>query len=235
MDAVIPKPSQTLVGIGLYTPAEAGRLIQVSAHKITRWLRGHETNHKAYAPLWQAQVDLGADGLFLGFRDLMEVRVAASFIAQGLSPQKVRQAIMLAREIVADDHPLSTLAFRTDGRSVFLELILDSGEKKLIDLFRQQYAFRHILERSLKNVDYDASGAPSHWWPLGRARSVVIDPERSFGQPIEAESSVPVRHLASAAKAEGSVEVAAQVWSVPVRAVKRAVAFEREMDLRTAA
>ncbi len=174
-------------------------------------------------------MDLGSEGVFLGFRDLQEVRVAAAFISQGLSPQRVRQAIDLARDLVSDERPLSTTRFKTDGRSVFLQVIEEDGQTRLLDLFKKQFAFREIIERSLTNVDYDVSGTPSQWWPLGRAKSIVVDPTRSFGQPIECETSVPSAILASAAGAEGSVEAAASVWDVPVRAIRRAIAFEREM------
>ena len=231
----MPESMRRLIGIGLYTPAEAGRLIQVHPGKIVRWLRGHIANGKLYDRLWEPQADLGEDGLFLGFRDLMEVRVAAEFITRGLSPQRVRQAIVLAGEIIGDERPLSTARFKTDGRSVFLQIVEADGKMKLIDIFRSQYAFQEVLERSLKNLDYDHYGVPARWWPLGRSRNVVLDPERSFGQPIEAETSVPVSALAAAAAAEGSAKAAARAWAVPVRAVNRAVAFKRQMDLRAAA
>lgn len=221
-----------LIGIGLYTPAEAGRLVQVSPSKISRWLRCHSLRGKRYDPLWRPQVDLGEDGIFLGFRDLQELRVAAVFIAKGLSPQQVRRAIELARDLVSDERPLSTSRLRTDGRSVFLQVVEEDGQTKLIDLFKKQFAFREIMERSLLNLDYDVDGTPSMWWPLGRASAVVIDPTRSFGQPIEAETSVPSAVLASAAQAEGSQAAAARAWDVPIRAVRRAVAFERQMSLR---
>ncbi|MER2251677.1 hypothetical protein ABS772_17310 [Methylorubrum podarium] len=224
-----------LIGIGLYTPAEAGRLLRISPAKISRWLRGHEVAGRRYESLWTPQVDLGDEGFALGFRDLQEVRVADAFIKRGLSPQRVRQAIEMARAIVQDERPLSTARFRTDGRSVFLQVAEEDGEAKLIDLFRKQFAFKEILERSLVHLDYDEAGIPSRWWPLGRSRSVVIDPARSFGQPIEAETSVPVEALVNAVTAEGSPEAAALAWDVPVRAVKRALAFRREMDARQAA
>jgi len=227
--------TRDLVGIGLYTPVEAGRLLRIAPAKIARWLRGHEANGKRYEPLWQPQVDLGEEGIFLGFRDLQEVRVASTFIAQGLSAQRVRQAIELARDLVGDARPLSTARFRSDGRTVFLQVVEEDGQTKLIDLFRKQFAFRDILERSLTNLDYDEAGIPAVWWPLGRTKSVKIDPARSFGQPIEAETAVPVEALVTAVEAEGSPEAAARVWDVPVRAVKRALAFQREMDARHAA
>lgn len=229
------KPAENLIGIGLYTAAEAGGLLQIAPSKIARWLRGHDANGKRYSPLWAPQVDLGDEGIFLGFRDLQEVRVAAAFIDKGLSPQRVRQAIELARDLVSDDRPLSTKRFRTDGRSVFLQVVQEDGQTRLIDLFKKQFAFREIIERSLMNLDYDEMGVPSMWWPLGRATSVVLDPARSFGQPIEAETSVPVAALAAAVEAEGSKEAAAKAWDVPVRAINRALAFYREMDMRQAA
>ena len=210
-------------------------LVGVSPAKITRWLRGHEVGDRHYDPLWRPQVDLGEDGIVLGFRDLQEVRVAATFIDKGLSPQRVRQAIALARDLVAEERPLSTARFRTDGRSVFLQVIEDDGQTKLIDLFRNQFAFRDIIESSLTNLDYDEAGLPKMWWPLGRGKSVVIDPRRSFGQPIEAETSVPTGRLAAAVKTEGSAEAVARAWAVPLRAVKRAVEFERRMTFRAAA
>lgn len=227
-------PRRDLVGIGLYTPAEAGRLLRINPHKISRWLRGHSVKGASYDRLWAPQVDLGEEGIFLGFRDLQEVRVAAAFITAGLSPQRVRQAIDAAREIVGEDRPLSTTRFRTDGRTVFLQTMGENGETHLLDVFGKQYAFREVLERSLTNVEYDGGGAPSRWWPLGKSASVVVDPARSFGQPIEAETAVPAATLAAAAKAEGSAEAAARAWDVPVRAVRKAIAFEGKMALQAA-
>lgn len=235
MNQIPSRSSDGLVGIGLYTLAEAGRLVQVTPSKISRWLRGHHANGQHYEPLWHSQVDLGEDGMFLGFRDLQEVRVAAAFIAKGLSPQRVRQAIGLARELVGEERPLSTKRFRTDGRSIFLQVVEEDGQTRLIDLFRRQFAFREIVEQSLSNLEYDGSGSPLLWWPLGRSGSVVVDPARSFGQPIEAETSIPTLTLASAAKAEGSQEAAARAWAVPLRSIRRSVEFEEHIALRKAA
>ncbi len=235
VDQIVSRSSGGLVGIGLYTLAEAGRLVQVRPARIARWLRGHDANGKHYDALWHPQVDLGEDGIFLGFRDLQEVRVADAFIAKGLSPQRVGQAIKLARDLVDDERPLSTKRFRTDGRSVFLQVVEEDGQGKLIDLFKRQYAFREIIEQSLTNLEYDDAGSPLLWWPLGKAGSVVVDPARSFGQPIEAETSLPTVILTAAAKAEGSEQAAARAWGVPLRAVRRAMEFEQQMALRKAA
>jgi uncharacterized protein (DUF433 family) len=226
--------TESLVGIGIYTPSEASELIGVPAGKLSRWLKGHLLQGKPYGRLWRPQIELDDGTIALGFRDLMEARVADAFIRRGLSPQKVRRAIELARELTGEERPLSTARFRTDGRGVFLQMHTEDGADKLIDLFKRQYEFREVVEPSLKNIDFDA-GLPARWWPNGKAAGIVVDPERAFGQPVEAKSAVPASILAAAAQAEGSVEAAARVWFVSPAAIRRAVAFQKGHDQRLAA
>lgn len=226
--------THTLVGIGLYTPAEAGRLIDVSPAKLVRWLRGHDVKGTWYDPLWKPEVELDDEKTYLSFRDLLEARVAARLIEHGLSPQKVRRAIALASEVVGE-RPLSTTWLRTDGRSVFLEVVKEGGgEPELLDLFKRQYTFNAVVEQSLCDVEFDGP-RPRIWWPRGRSAGVLIDPLRAFGQPIERETSIPAEVLANAAVAEGSAQAAARAWTVPVPAVRRAVTFQRKMEQKKAA
>lgn len=224
---------RSLIGIGLYTPLEAGRWLDIAPAKISRWLVGHQVRGRRYQPLWSPQVDLGEHGIALGFRDLIEVRVADAFISHGVGAQRVRRTIELAREILGEDRPLSTARFRTDGRSIFLQ-IAEDDDANLVDVFSSQYAFREVIEPSLKNVDMGEDGLPARWWPMGKAKSIVLDPARCFGQPIEAETSVPTSSLAAAVRSEGSVEAAARIWNVPARAARRAWAFETQVELRHA-
>lgn len=231
--------SDGLFGIGLYTPAEAERLLNVPSRKISRWLRGHKIKGKgSYEPLWTPEVDLEDGKIFLGFRDLMEVRVAAAFIGCGLSARRVRAAIEEARRITGQDHPLATNRFRTDGREIFLHVIEtdDDGEQRerLLKLFKRQYEFKGIIEPILKTVDFDQDGTPSAWWPAGRRSQIVVDPERAFGAPIDSASSVPTSVLANAAREMG-IHAAARAYEVGETSVRHAVEFETSMEHRQAA
>lgn len=222
------KHDTSLIGLGLYTPAEAARLIKVPAAKLTRWLKGHGSGNRTYAPLWHGQVDLHDDKLYLGFLDLVQSRMASAFIAAGLSPQKVRRALVLARELIEHDHPFATSRFRTDGRTLLLEALgEDEDDRPLVDLFKRgQYVMHKVIEPSLKGIDFDTDIA-ARWWPKGRASDIVLDPTRQFGQPIIESVGVPTSILSAAAEAEGSVSRAAQLFRVSPAAVQRAVDFER--------
>lgn len=218
-----------LVGVGLYTPTEAGRLIGVASSKIIRWLRGHSVGQRSYEPLWTPQVDLADGSVYLGFRDLIEARAANEFIRAGLSPQAVRKAIDLARQEIGVDRPLSTTVFMTDGRTIFLEQVGTDGETRLLDLFKGQFAFSKIMQRSLRGIEFDGI-EPMRWRPLGQAGGVIVDPERAFGQPINEESGVPTSVLKAAFDTCRDLDAVARDWEVPVKAVRQAIAFE---DSRT--
>ncbi|MCA1552586.1 hypothetical protein I6F36_38350, partial [Bradyrhizobium sp. BRP19] len=86
-----------------------------------------------------------------------------------------------------------------------------------------------VIEPSLKNLEFDEADIAVRWWPLGKAKGVVIDPQRQFGQPIDDATGVPTSVLAEAAKAEGSPAAAAKRFMVPLASVHRAVAFEQQL------
>lgn len=226
-----------LLGIGTYTPSEAGRLLAIPAGKISRWLKGHSVNNRFYEPLWVPEIVIDGSS-YLGFRDLMEIRVADAFIKAGLSAIQVRRSILLAREVIGNDHPLATNKFRTDGREVFLSVVEEDEKgqetEKLLNLFRRQYEFKGIIDPILKTVDFDDDGQPLIWWPKGRPAKIVVDPERSFGQPIEATSSVPTAVLAAAAAVEG-IKVAAEAYDVSEAAVRRSILYQASLEQRLAA
>jgi hypothetical protein len=113
----------------------------------------------------------------------MEARVAAAFIARNLSPIKVRQAIVAAREMVGIERPLSTSWFRTDGRTVMLEIVGPNGEPRMIDLLRKQHVFKSVVEQSLKGVDFDEGGRPPDGGRPARPRALCLIPSARSGSP----------------------------------------------------
>jgi uncharacterized protein (DUF433 family) len=224
----------TVFGVGSYTANEAARLIQTSPRNISRWMRGYtyrrgETQHKV-APLWSPQWDTADDHLELGFRDLIELRFVKAFLEAGMGLLAVRNCLEFARDCVRDDHPFSTRRFQTDGKTIFLESIERAfGEPKLLDLKRRQYVFKQVIERTFKDLDIEDE-AVARWRPFNGKKSIVIDPNRSFGQPIAAEYGVPTVVLADAVEAEGSVERVSKLYDVTPSIVRDAVRFESTLQ-----
>lgn len=217
------------LGVGLYTAAEASRLLALPVARVRRWLGGYRAAGREYAPLWRPQLPRLDDQLGLGFLDLMQLRVVARVIAEtDISLQKIRQALVLAQDLLKHTHPLTTARFRTDGQRLFVEIGQETDAPQLYDVLGRQYGFHRIIEPSFKDVDLDVEII--RWWPLGKRRSVVLDPQRSFGAPIARGSGIPTAALALAADRHGSAREAAR-WYPPAteREVEDAIAFERRL------
>lgn len=220
------------LGVGLYTAAEAARLLRLPPRNVRRWIGGYDYTHRGErqraAPLWAPQLPKLDNQLGLGFLDLMQLRVVASFVAQGVTLQAIRLALVRAAEVLRQDHPFTAARFKTDGRRVFLEIADEVGEQQLYDLARRQYSFHQVIAPSFKDVDFEAD-VMARWWPMGRRHQVVLDPQRSFGAPIGVRSGIPTATLAAVTEGEGSERAVTRWFPVTEREVRDAIEFERHL------
>lgn len=221
-------------GLGVYTAPEAARMIGMRPVTLRRWVQGYEHHGKVEEALWQPQYGVDEDGLLLGFRDLVEGRIVHALRAKGFGLPTVRICIERARQIVGDERPFSTRQFKTDGKSIFLEITEGLDEPELIDLKRRQGVFRRVVAPSLIGLEFD-DGAASRWWLLEGKKTVVADPERAFGQPIVAETGVTTARLEQAVRAEGSVAKVAKLFETSVRAVRDALSYQAQQGVPLAA
>jgi uncharacterized protein (DUF433 family) len=247
-DMLNPKsPEPDALGRGAYSATQALRLLnfsrpgiapsdRVSRNTVARWLRGYEhggdadVTTKGYSPpLWQPDYFNQDDDLIeVSFRDLIELRFVKAFRDIGLSLIAIRECYQRAAEEVHDARPFSTRRFRTDGKTIFLEITEGMKEGKLVDLRRRQNVFKTIVEPSLRDLEFEASTV-ARWFPLGIGkRAVIIDPSRSFGRPI-VRVGVPTEVLVDAVKVEGSIEAVAALYDVPKGDVRSAIDFERRL------
>jgi hypothetical protein len=231
----VPVNVRELVGKGLYSPAEAARLIRTPARKVRRWLYGvRDSSHgvrRQLDPLTDAVFCLNT-GEYLTFEGFIELLAVRAFREAGVSMVTVRRAHDKARARYGTSHPFASRPFFTDGTRIFAELaehLDEDNVDKLEELSRGQLAFERIIAPSLLNIDFSENRA-SRYWPRGHDSEVVIDSARQFGKPIDPVSGVPTSALAKAFVAQGRDAAAVARWySVTEKAVRDAVSFESEI------
>jgi len=220
-----------LLSAGIYTVPEASRLTRVSTSRVRRWLKGYNFKTKKDRhhsnPVWAGQFEPLDDKLAVGFRDLMEIRFVSAFIDRGVSWKTMRSAHLAAKAKLGTDHPFCTHEFATDGREILLREAYESGDACLINITNDQREFERIVTPFLKELDFDRG--VTRWWPLGKARLVVVDPVRNLGQPTVTRSGVPTRILAGSVKANGSIESVVRWFEVAPEEVRDAVEFEQSL------
>lgn len=221
---------QEFLGLGFYSVGDAARLLRMPTLNIRRWLAGYkfvrEGELHEVPPLWVPDLPKGDGTIELSFRDLIELRFVHQFTQAGVGLKAIRNCLDYARTVVESDRPFLSSRFRTDGRTIFLESAKANDEDAvLLDLKRHQYAIKRVIEQSFQDLDIEADEV-ARWRPYRGKDTIILDPERSFGQPIATDSGVPTAALAEAVEAEGSAERVAALYEVAVEVVRDAVRFE---------
>jgi len=222
------------VQVGIYSLAEAERLTSVRRARIRRWIKGYDFKSKGLthrsAAVWSKEIE-PIDGIIaLGFRDLIEIRFVDAFLKAGVSWRTMRLAHQAAQDELGTSHPFCSNRFVTDGRAIFQKQAEEESDAVLINLTNRQQEFARIVGQFLKELEFDSDDSLVRWWPMGRDRKVVVDPQRQFGQPITVQAGVSTQILARSVSANaGEIETVAQWYEVDQQEVRDAVAFELKL------
>jgi uncharacterized protein (DUF433 family) len=223
MKALRMSKTKSHVGVGLYSIAEASRILRAPPSSIHRW---------ASPALGLVPRYFDSDEKTITFLELMELQFVRMFRAEGVSLQTIRKASLAAGKKYDTSYPFCVKRFDTDGKTIFATLVSKESDQEVIeDLKRGQLVFQEILKPFFRKLEYRGSIEPARFWPNEKAGRIVLDPARKFGKPIEAETGIPTRTIYDAVNAgEGHSHAAVAHWfGIPVSAVDAAVNFERSL------
>lgn len=231
--------SAPLVGNGLYSLPEAARIIHADPRSVRRWVigyhKGSETNSKPIL----ASKSISLDSFdFVNFPQLIELLFIRLFRVHNVSMPVIRAAIENASRQFHSQNPLSVEGLVTDGQSIFhldpadFETDSDTGslsqEQIVQDLARAQIVMGDFAKPYFLKIDY-ANSIAAHYWPIGKDRHVVIDPERAFGKPIDADTGIPTVSLYGMYRSGDSPETISRAYNINKSAVIAAIEFEQSL------
>lgn len=205
---------------GFYSRREAARLLHATPKEISNWIRDYlktrpDGSEKVVGAAVETSVrDYGA----LTFAELIELRYVKRFRQAGISLQKIRQAAERGR--------LSGTAFPFTGKR-WATLF-----KKLIDARAFEDAvtgerFLAIAEEAWDDLDIDEQGVARQWFPLGKDKQIVLNPQRLHGAPTISNSRVRTDTIYGQFLAVNRDARAVANWfGIDEQAVRDAVEFE---------
>ncbi|MCA1419519.1 DUF433 domain-containing protein [Bradyrhizobium sp. BRP23] len=211
--------------IGLYTVPMAARILHEDGSHIRSWING--VSHSEAPPIIHRQLPLVGGKTVLGFLDLIEARFIKHFKDLGLSSQTIRKIAERLRSRHRTDHPFATnKAFRTDGKTILMEIAQDD-EKKILNLLNDNFEMGPIVEQSLFDTILYADDLAYRWHPSPTEHPrVVLDPNYAFGRPVLEGIWIPTDALAAAFNAEGDTGPVAEDFEIDESDVLEAVAYE---------
>jgi uncharacterized protein (DUF433 family) len=220
-----------LIETGIFSVSEAAKLVGATERKVRGWVVGYG---KGEGPLIDNELGWVDGRLAFSFVNLMEIRFIAFFENAGVKLPHIRAILSEAKSLLDHPHPFATsIVFRTDGRRILAKIAKKNGIDDLYDLKSRNFEMETVVFESLKSgVEYNPQGGISSWRPRPQtAPHVIVHPKFAFGHPVLRESRIPTRTLRDAVKAEGSAEAVAELYEVPIKQVREAVKFERDLKM----
>ena len=210
----------------MYSYAEADRIAGVTRGTSKRWIRAYSymSNRErvSAAPVTPGIERPGEPGV--SFFDLIEVAAIGRLKEVGWSLRTIRRVVDSCQAMFDLSRPLVTERFKTDGRDFFVlkgEALVEVG----IGRRKGEQAWTEVLDPFLKTVAYEGDLA-RRWWPIGRDRRVLVDPEYGFGLPVIQGSGVRTEIVFEQVRALESLERIAYGFNVTLEEVEHAIQFE---------
>jgi uncharacterized protein (DUF433 family) len=206
----------------LYTVAEAARFLGVPPTSFGNWSRGYRVTFRSRRPVVGRPIvtSFEADRHFpsIPFIGLAEGFVVLALRRAGVSLQHIRKAVAVLERDIGLQHALASQRLFTDGAGVLYDYAIGERDDELLThVVTQQRVLADVVREYLRLVSYGSDGWPEALISPTTARPVVVvDPERSFGQPIFIRGGVRVEDVLDRWRAgESLVEVAEDFGTPP--------------------
>jgi uncharacterized protein (DUF433 family) len=186
-----------------YTFPEASGLVGRHSATIRRWSVGnprmYRGKRKVDEPLIHIDGSAERGETPLSFLNLLELRFLASY-REEVSLHAIRRALDYAARALSVERPLLELDFAVQGRELFMKYAHEDAYFVNASREGQTTVWPVGATTFLASLEYDETERAAYqWWPLGKARPVVLDTRLNAGRPSTAETGV--RTIAIAARA----------------------------------
>ena len=214
--------TDNLLGIGIYTPAQAAHYARVPTQLVNRWIHGSKQGDAVITP----QLKDSSDRIvtFLDWVQTLAIRAIRRH--KKIPLPKIREAINVARRDLEIEFPFAM------NHKIYLfddKIFIDVKKKRwhqLTGKFKGQGLFP-IAEPFMTELSYSDEGLAKLYQAFSHGRlSVIMDPTFHFGHPYVDSCKQTTQALYHAYKTEGSQEAAAEVLGVTVEEVGMAIRYE---------
>lgn len=213
------------LGIGIYTVPDIAMILKLPQHRIRFWLD----------ELWNNRLkDQSGDKYSWGegreksttFYTLIEFYTFYQLRINKISTAKILNAHRVISRQLNTQYPFASSTILTDGKRVFfspdnLESIIHADESL-------QFTIAKIIQEFCKKIDFNSNELAVRYWPLGKNKSVVVDPSHQFGQPTIKDSNILTETIFMLHKGGETNKFISKLYNLPITSIIDAIQFYKQ-------
>lgn len=211
------------LGFGIYTATEIAQILRVPYRKIYTWMNkywdgklGKEYDTK-YS--WQMQ------GIrAVSFHTFIEFYIMMRFSEAGVPPKNVLKAHSELVQMYGTAFPFALKevlkGIHSDGKHIYLKT-----KNGIIELNGTKQFNLEIIQMFFVNLEFDKDNLASRFWPMGKDKSILVDPNRKFGHPIIDGKNIEPQVILNHFMAGDPVKYIAHVYRLSEEEVNHALEY----------
>jgi len=219
------------LGLGAFSVPDIALILAIPQGKVRRMLNqvwDERLGKDLIGDTFSITID---DHKFVNFHTLIELYVYFELRDMKVSAQKIIKTRNAMRKDLLNDHPFAMAKLLSNGKKIWYEFkdcIVDADGSR-------QTNFERMVRDYAKKIDFNGNDLAVRYWPMGKEHRVVVDPLHQFGMPTIADTNINTHTLRGMFRSGESPEVLAEMFDIPLNAVKDALTFHgREQPAKAA-
>jgi len=210
------------IGSGIYTAADAARILKIPYPKANYWFRYYIKNKLSEQIGYQYYFEI-KDITAVSFLSLIEMYVFYTLKEKGMNTNKIMDSHFHMSDFLKTPYPFASKNLYTDGKCLLFEI-----ENNLISADKaRQIKIRQVLEPFFKKIEFSEQGLARKFYPLGRKHTIVVNPENQFGQPIIDGTNILTSTIYSFHLGGESIKSIRNLYNVSTKNILDAIAFSK--------
>lgn len=212
------------LGFGIYTVPDVAQILRLPYGKVNRWIKSYWDN-KFGQEFNERYSWTDGKSIAVSFHTLIEVCTFYQLTDAGVRSKEIINAHdILSKEFdthfpFAQSVVLENLS--TDGKKIFF----NTESKNIVNVDMTNQLNLGFINNFFKKIDFNDTKLAQRLWPIGKEKSVVVDPEHQFGLPVIDGTNIQVETIFNLFKANESKSFIASIYELSEEQVDHAIQY----------
>lgn len=220
----IEKISKPTINRGIYTISDVSKILHIPDAKVRRWVDEYwDTKFSGFSENDHYSWNSG-NGKVLDFYTMIEIYIFSELRESGVKIKDIVQAHEELANHYKTPFPFSNKdvvkGLKTDGKKVYFKF-----KDGIISLDGTKQFNLEVVKDFFKKVDFNSEMLVSKFYPLGKKKNVVVDPQIKFGQPVLKSTGISVDTIYDLFLSGEKLELIAFLYNLEVKDVRDAVKY----------
>lgn len=221
---MLEKLGKSELGYGIYTIPDISFLLGFPQEKVRRYVKnfwdeklGKKLFNQTYS--WQNEKTKAVN-----FFVLIEMYTFFRLQEMGVKTNKILKAHDVIAKELNTPYPFANQSLLSDGNNILYEfnnLIINADGTR-------QTNIRNIIRLFCEKIDFGNDDLAKRYYPIGKKRSVVVDPHHQFGQPVIVGTNINTEVIFEMIDSGESINTLSQLYSVPKTAISDILFFYKK-------